>query len=390
MIIVSKCNSIVISILILHVHLTTCSLSDIIKTDDDATIGHPVSPAQAFRFISTGVPHLLWSYVASSHFKGQRNISTACREALTAVSHSMSDGDILSFHFVDASGKTPSGFIRSSTSSFGDFDQCLSIDGTVRGVHVKGKYCACDLFPVRVSEFSDRRSDDPMTDGQLSFDRIHVFRRVPFINSLCVPHQCSQSDLRHILSTVVHPYALKVTGDISCDTGDTTSFVTKIKSLNSHQITALLFIASLITLVTVCTLIHLYAMYLSLMTGKTAALSDSIVSLSLFTATRNILWCKEQSWFMILYDTIKIPMILSGVFGHILLCLEIPLGFTVIDQHETIGRIFSSLAFQISMNEGFLAGMPAMSGLATALIAYPLIKRSKLNYAAAIVDRFLK
>lgn len=191
----------IILLLILHVELTRCRLSDIVKTDDDATIGPPVSPEQAFRFISTGVPHLLWSHVASAHFTMQSNVSTPCRGALKAVADAMSDGHILPYHFVDASGKTPSGFIRSTISSFGDFDQCLAIDGTVRGVHVKGKYCACDLFPVRLSESSDRRSGDLMTTGKLTFDRIHVFKRSPFIHALCVPDQCSETDLRQMLST---------------------------------------------------------------------------------------------------------------------------------------------------------------------------------------------
>ena len=177
-----------------------CSLSDIVMADDRPIIGAAVSPDKAFHFMTAGVTDIFWSH-AASNFTQDSLVSMQCRQSLAAVSSGLSSGDILPFHFVDASSKTPPGFIRSSMIGFGDYDQCLAIDGTIQGVPMKGKYCAVDLFPVRVSLTNDRKSGDTMTTGKMTFDRISVFKRMPFIQSLCVPSQCSDVDVKHMLST---------------------------------------------------------------------------------------------------------------------------------------------------------------------------------------------
>lgn len=41
------------------------------------------------------------------------------------------------------------------------------------------------------------------------------------------------------LLTVLQPYSLKVTGDLTCDTKESVSMLTKLLSLNAHQIVAL-------------------------------------------------------------------------------------------------------------------------------------------------------
>ena len=168
--------------------------------DDDTTIGQPVSPRNTLHFITTGVSNIFWSHVESSNFTSNRRVSERCRVSLRAVSSGLASGDILPFHFVDASGKTPSGLIRATMTALGDFDQCLAIDGTIQGLSMKGKYCAVDLFPVRVASSNDRKSSDTMTTGKLTLDRIALFQRTPFFHSLCIPDHCSQSDLKQILS----------------------------------------------------------------------------------------------------------------------------------------------------------------------------------------------
>ena len=192
-------------VLVLLAETAKCDFSDIVRTDDEPTIGPVASPRNRFHFISTGMSHIFWSHVASTHFKQDCAPSEQCKQALAAVSTGLSTGDILPFHFVDASSKTPSGFIRSSLTSFGDYDQCLTIDGTIEGVAMKGKYCAVDLFPLRVNLSNDRQSTDTMTTGELTFDRLTMMRRVPFIHSVCVPSQCSTDDLRLTLSAGESP-----------------------------------------------------------------------------------------------------------------------------------------------------------------------------------------
>ena len=190
-----------------------CHLRDIVMTDDQPTVGPAPSPEKTFHFLSTGVTHIFWSHVASSNFTQDDHVTVKCRAALAAVSTDLSKGHILPFHFVDASAKTPPGFIRATMSSLGDYDQCLTIHATIQGLPMLGKYCAVDLFPVRTSLSNDRKYTDTMTTGKLTFDQIAVFKRTPFIHSLCVPHQCSEVDVKHILSTGKSPVIARIQGE---------------------------------------------------------------------------------------------------------------------------------------------------------------------------------
>ena len=192
------CIFVIASVLVQH---SDCKLNDLIKIDDEPIVGEPASPEKTFLLMSTGLSHIFWSHVMSSNFTAHTEVTMGCREALETVSKGLLQGDILPYHFVDASSKTPPGLIRATMCSLGDYDQCLAIDGMVEGVVMEGKYCAVDFFPVRVSLSNDRKYTDNMTAGKLTFDRISVFKRMPFIHSLCVPAQCSADDVRKMLST---------------------------------------------------------------------------------------------------------------------------------------------------------------------------------------------
>uniref|UniRef100_A0A1E1WHK0 Nose resistant-to-fluoxetine protein N-terminal domain-containing protein n=1 Tax=Pectinophora gossypiella TaxID=13191 RepID=A0A1E1WHK0_PECGO len=50
--------------------------------------------------------------------------------------------------FLDASAKIPSGILTGNLANFGDYHQCLSIDGLVQNMRVQGKYCAI-LVPLQ-------------------------------------------------------------------------------------------------------------------------------------------------------------------------------------------------------------------------------------------------
>lgn len=94
---------------------------------------------------------------------------------------------------MDSSGKLPTGLIRSTLSSFGNYDECLKSRSSVQlEASFQGKYCSVDIFPfkrpnnVTRSDFLDL-GDVPAIDG------------FPFVASFCIPSTCDELQLRTIL-----------------------------------------------------------------------------------------------------------------------------------------------------------------------------------------------
>ena len=149
-----------------------------------------------FQYMSAGVPQIFWTFVNSSHLNF---ISSSCKGSLRAISGGFTDGHLTSYKFLDSAGKTPPGFIRTTIATFGDFDQCLAIDDVIRGVQVVGKYCAFDVHPFKVSNFT--REEKLTSKISFSLDQIPIFKGMALVNSICLPSECSATEIRQILST---------------------------------------------------------------------------------------------------------------------------------------------------------------------------------------------
>lgn len=127
------------------------------------------------------------------------------------------------------------------------------------------------------------------------------------------------------------------------------------------------------------------------------------------------MWAKPQKYETILFDLLKTSIIFAGILGHLAVCAEMPLGYLVLgkyllqkikcincnfssssssfyskDRHDVVNYFFSSIETQIALNDAGLTGVPMFSGIATALIAYPLALKSKLPFFPAIIDRALR
>lgn len=61
-----------------------------------------------------------------------------------------------------------------------------------------------------------------------------------------------------------------------------------------------------------------------------------------------------------------------------------------VDHHTYLNWIFGSPNTQVILNDAGLTGVCVMTGIATALITYPMAKEKKLSFLPAIVDRFLR
>lgn len=211
-----------IMVMVVFVNLTYGHVDNILKTDYNPESGEAISPDKMFQFMTGGVPQIFWTFVNSSHFNKVNFIGSSCKKSLLAVSRGLEEQSLTAYKFVDSSGKTPAGLIRATMSSFGDFDECLSIDEVLNEVNVVGKYCAYDTFPVRTSNNNSNNSTSQFGINQFDYfslgdfilnripkspintlhlDQVTVFKGLAFLNSICLPSQCSTIEVKHLLST---------------------------------------------------------------------------------------------------------------------------------------------------------------------------------------------
>lgn len=177
-----------------------CSIHDIIKLDLNPTYGPPMKPDLMFKFISGGIPQIFWSFVNSSDFQSINFISNPCKRSLNVILDGLQDRYLTAYKFIDSSGKTPPGLMRGTLATFGDYDQCLSINDVINDEILIGKYCSFDYY----SYHSEKNSNN-----SIKFEKITVFQGLPFVGSLCLPSKCSSIEVRQMLSTgkfLLHHY----------------------------------------------------------------------------------------------------------------------------------------------------------------------------------------
>ena len=173
------------------------SLYDIIKIDE-VTYGPQMTPKQMFQFISSGVPQIFWLFIDSDDFSKVNFLKTNCKKSLLTLVDGLKNNDETAYKFIDSSGKTPTSFMRSTITSFGDYDECISIKDTLN--NLVGKYCAFDIFANHAANVS-KSGTNTIGNSTFLLTQVPVFKGVPFIHSICLPSQCSQIEIRQMLST---------------------------------------------------------------------------------------------------------------------------------------------------------------------------------------------
>lgn len=118
----------------------------------------------------------------------------------------------------DSSGSTPTGIVSSTTTSLGDFDQCLRISET--GQFEETKYCLLTLHHRRSSKYSpilfDQQQTSPWVQNRLG-QLLDADNKVPIVVGLCVPAQCTSTELGYVAqsSESVAYSAASVTPELS-------------------------------------------------------------------------------------------------------------------------------------------------------------------------------
>ncbi|CAK1578058.1 unnamed protein product [Parnassius mnemosyne] len=126
--------------------------------------------------------------------------SEQCRRDSRLFLDSLDRLELWALKMFDATAKPPSGILSGNANQYGDFDECLEIDGTVRG-----KYCLASLQVTLKGNKELDHLDTLIHSGHYLRSNItDMGHRVPRYSSLlwgiCIPSSCSSFDLEEELS----------------------------------------------------------------------------------------------------------------------------------------------------------------------------------------------
>ncbi|XP_059060067.1 nose resistant to fluoxetine protein 6-like [Achroia grisella] len=125
--------------------------------------------------------------------------SEQCRRDSQRYVDSLEKLELWALKMFDATAKPPSGILSGNGNQYGDFDECLSVDGSVRG-----KYCLASL-EISFNDLKYNHIDSLIHSGHYIRSNVtDMGHRVPRYSSLlwgvCIPSSCSSFDLEEELS----------------------------------------------------------------------------------------------------------------------------------------------------------------------------------------------
>ena len=94
------------------------------------------------------------------------------------------------FAVIESAGKLPPGFLESTVTSFGDYDECLAIESNDEE-NIVGQYCMTDIFPIG-------KDEDEYRKKVIYLKSLPLFKGSPFLIGLCLPTACSFKDIKFI------------------------------------------------------------------------------------------------------------------------------------------------------------------------------------------------
>lgn len=250
---------------------------------------------------------------------------------------------------IASTGKPPETLLQSTLTTLGDYDTCLGIDITENldnsNRHITGKYCLIDVFPMKYRNISSQNI--------FSLDQVTIFKYFPFKHGICLPSNCTNEEARHLLRESLLEYPLIVKGDLTCDTLESVSWISRFKNLNIHQIISLIFISTVLIVTSVATYYHVIAKYI--LKDDSFEKNDLLMALSCWENMKKLfIRTPDKNSRFVVIDFIKLFSVISGTVAHFMVNIEIPNGYLMVDRHINMNVIFSKTLAQLFMNENTL------------------------------------
>ncbi|KAI1303721.1 hypothetical protein HDE_02213 [Halotydeus destructor] len=377
-----------------------CEFSDIVKLCEDETC--EVSEAKLkqvnateeyrkrmFTLISAGVPQILWQRVKDMRTERVdigKTLSTThqCTVSLVKVSEGLDELYEWAYRMIDSSGKTPSALFESTLASFGDYNECLDINTQ----SFTGQYCMPDLFPLKTKRqhatWPGPSRKERAASGRVNLGDIAVFRGLSFNFGLCVPSTCTVDEIRSILAIVLEPYLLKPAGDISCDTKKSISFETRFSNITDLQIYSICFITAVFATVVLVSIYHMLKMaqHYDKEDNVAVTVSPLVSAISVIDNITQLVRPDDKGIRTNVLDFIKFLLVLTGVIGHIVICVEIPTSVYVLTSQTYYNEVIGSAKAQALTNDAGICMITFLGGISTYSILMPMArKRSRPSFS---------
>ncbi len=179
------------------------------------------------------------------------NISENCNESIRRTLKGIESLNDWSLLMINSWGSfPPTGLLEGTSSDFGSYDQCLSIEPN--GIIGEPQYCMVDLSPpipqpmpihhnlyhridVLPQEYYDRNTTQNSTNIFYTFSEFASFYYwISLRTGICMPSKCSSDDITQLAKGFAENYGLEFK-KIQCQTKSN-------NSLNFIQITAMYYI----------------------------------------------------------------------------------------------------------------------------------------------------
>ena len=367
------------------------------------------------KLFTTSLAHVVWHNMNDDIFNC---ISTECSRDMKAAINGLQNNLASSYAFIDASGKSPSGILDGTISSYGDYDQCLQQSGTFCMVRlqVDHQQASVDSSRHHSSDISSTDSRDEKTVNSVpSMPEIHakvdeilpIFAYFYLNMGLCMPSSCSAQDVATIVNKTLssspsnplihHSLPVSTYRNITCDTAQSITLASRVQFSQLLSASFVALMTSLVVLGTVCSLL------LDLREGdtKTTERSSAVMKIAQFMA-QNFCMIKNSRSMMAersgpggvkrisALDYLRLTVIFAGIAGHCLACLETVPSWTTIARLLEVKSRFKLLLVQPLINEAGLGLVTFLGGLATFLATVDPISRGTFSFKYAIFDRWIR
>lgn len=296
------------------------------------------SPSVA-KLIPPFVNHGLRSIYHHGNLSSIPTLSPSCKSSLLEIENAMSRNEMWTYSFPDSTASSPSGLLKGTVTDFGEYDNCLETK-TPEAVALpfQGQYCMVEFMPIPNSLLHN------MT--------LRVLPALGFFNltlGFCVPSTCSTIDVKMILiSDIVQNLELQLVNfnRVSCDTPASISWQHRL----SHTTFGQKFCLSLL-LVVIGEQLLFYI--LNLFGMDVSTLHPILKCLSLKRNFSHLFRIKKDKHNVSYIDFFRLFMIVMGISGHCLLCLETMVPMLVLRNMNNLREYFKSIHFQPVNEMGF-------------------------------------
>ncbi|KAK0172238.1 hypothetical protein PV328_005583 [Microctonus aethiopoides] len=140
---------------------------------------------------------------------GAGNVSSSCKKHSKIFQRELKKLSLWALKMYDATAKVPSGLLSGNVNQFGDFDECLSVEGSEG---IRGKYCLAFIQLNVDQSRPDLKHLHRLVQSHYLFKNNYtdLGHRIPRFGTIhwavCIPEMCTANDVEIALHNTLEKY----------------------------------------------------------------------------------------------------------------------------------------------------------------------------------------